>query len=140
MKSLTTLIKLQKTYVDEQRIHLATLQERLESIIRQIAAHQIEMAREQVAAENNEEARTTYGAYLEAAVIKAKILEKDREAAAIAVDIARAKLAELFEEQKRYEIAQQAREAAELAEEQKRERMTLDEVSSVQYTRKKDKR
>jgi hypothetical protein len=138
MKSLATLIKLQKTYVDEQRLVLARLQEHLEQIEQEIAAHEIAMTREQIAAQNDEQARFAYGAYVKAAVAQARILEKGRQTAVESVEIARVKLSELFEEQKRYEIAQAAREEAAAAEQRKLDRLELDEVGSVQFTRKKD--
>jgi hypothetical protein len=139
MKSLATLIKLQKTYVDEQRLHLAKLQARLEQIVRDIALHEIMKAREQVAAEQHREARATYGAFLKAAVKKGRELEKERQTAAHAVEIARDKLAQLFEEQKRYELAEAARLEAEAKEERRKERIELDEIGSVSFVRKKGK-
>ena len=63
MKTLTTLIKLQKSRVDEQRQHVAKLQLMLDAIVQKITALEIEKAREQVAAENNPGARSTYGAF-----------------------------------------------------------------------------
>src|ERR1700761_6409048 len=128
MKSLATLIKLQKTRVDEQRIHLAALQEQLDSIERRIAELEIEKAREQVAAEHNPEARGTYGAFLKAAINRGRELDKARQTTQIAVEIARDKLAELFEEQKRYEVAEANRIESEAAEERRQERIELDEI------------
>jgi flagellar biosynthesis chaperone FliJ len=57
MKSLSTLIKLQKTHVDEQRLALARLQARLEEIEQSIAMLEIKKAREQTVAQENGEAR-----------------------------------------------------------------------------------
>jgi flagellar export protein FliJ len=138
MKTLETLIKLQKSFVDEQRQQLAKLQQMLEAIEHSIAALEIEKAREQVAAENNPEARTTYGAFLAVIAAKGRELEQARQVAAHAVDTARAKLSELFEEQKRYEIAEEARILAEEKEEQRRERISLDEIGGVTYERRKN--
>ncbi len=139
MRSLATLIKLQKTYVDEQRLQLAKLQEQLEQIQQRIVQHEILMAREQVAAQKNEEARATYGAFLSAAVAKSRALEKERQTAVAAIEAARARLAELFEDQKRYEIAEEGRQQAEAAEERKRERIAFDEVGSISFIRKNKK-
>ena len=63
-----------------------------------------------------------------------------RKAAAHAIDQALAKLTELFEEQKRYEIAESARIEAEAKEERRRERIDLDEIGGVMFERKKDAR
>lgn len=139
MKSLATLIKLQKNLVDEQRLHIARLQEHLDQIEKNIAALEIEKAREQVAANSSPEARLTYGAFLASAIKRGDSFEKERRATAQAIEIARAKLTELFEEQKRYEIAEETRQRAEVAEEQRRERIILDEVGSVGFIRKQDK-
>jgi flagellar biosynthesis chaperone FliJ len=136
-KTLATLIKLQKSYVDEQRLHLAKLQDMLDAIVLRIAQLEIEKARELVAAEDNPEAAATYGAFLKRISAKGRELEKERQAATHAVEIARAKLAELFEEQKRYEIAEAARIEAEAKEERRRERIDLDEVGGVTHERRK---
>ena len=138
MKSLATLIKLQKTYVDEQRQHLAHLLDEQEKIQHKIAALEIEMAREQVAAQEHPEAQATYGAFLKAAIERARALEKDRQAGEHAIEIARDKLSRLFEEQKRYEIAEAARIEAELSAERRLERIDLDEIGSVTYVRKQE--
>ena len=137
MKTLQTLIKLQKSLVDEQRQHLAKLQEIVDAIANAIAQVEIEKTREQLAAENNPEAQATYGAFLKQITAKARNLENERQAAAHAVELARAKLSELFEEQKRYEIADAARAEAEAKEEQRRIRIALDEVGSISYGRRK---
>lgn len=137
MKSLTTLIKLQKTRVDEQRQTLAKAQEFLDSVEQQIVQLEIKKVREQAAAQEYPEARLTYGAFLKAAVRDGRALEKQRAVAIAAVEAARDKLAELFEEQKRYEIAAAHRQAAEDREERRRETIELDEVGGVTYTRKK---
>ena len=136
MKSLLTLIKLQKTFVDEQRQHLAHLQDRLEQIEGEIAQLEIRKAREQTAAQDNE-ARTTYGAFLRQMVLQGRALEQERQTAAMAVKLAQDRLAELFEEQKRYEIAeaQRAEEAAKA--ERRRETIELDEVGIVAHERRR---
>ena len=136
IKSLATLIKLQKTFVDEQRQVLATLQERLEQIEWSIAQMEIRKARELEAAQDYQ-ASATYGAFLKGLVVQERALEKERQTATMAVKIAQDRLAELFEEQKRYEIAEEQRIEAETREELRRERLDLDEIGSVMHERKK---
>lgn len=136
MNGLATLIKLQKTRVDEQRVQLAKLQSRLNEVLTEIAALEIEKAREQVVAEQNAEATTTYGMFLKRAVQHGRQLEKDREVAAHAVEVARDQLNALFEEQKRYEIAEDARLTKAQQEETRRETIELDEIGSVFFARK----
>lgn len=135
MKSLQTLIKLQKNRVDEQRQQLARLENQLAAIEKRIAEWEIYKAREQVAADTSEDARATYGAFLKGAVVKGREMEKERLAAVEAVRIAHDKLSELFEEQKRYEIAEQARLDAATREELKRETQELDEVGATIHRR-----
>lgn len=136
MKSLATLIQLQKTFVDEQRQHLARLQDQLGQIEAKIAQLEILKAREQAAAQSDE-ARATYGAFLKKVIVEGRELEKERETASLAVKIAHDKLAELFEEQKRYEIAEEQRIESEEAEARHRETKTLDEIGGVMHERKK---
>jgi hypothetical protein len=137
MKSLSTLIQLQKTFVDEQRVMLARMQEQLERIVSAIAQLEIEKAREQVWAQKNPESSVTYGEFLKRAVQRGRTLERDRLVAEASVEAARAKLSELFEEQKRYELAEAGRVAAEAADERKRETLELDEIGSVTHERNK---
>lgn len=139
MKSLATLIKLQKTYVDEQRQQVARLLDQLSMMDKKIAALEILKAREEVAASQSHEARTTYGAFLKSVILKSREFERDRRTAAEAVQIAQDKLAELFEEQKRYEVAEENRIKAEEAKTRRRETLALDEIGSVSHERNKNK-
>jgi flagellar biosynthesis chaperone FliJ len=136
MNSLQTLIKLQKTRVDEQRQHLARLQDALERIDGAIAQLEIQKAREQEAA-RDPALRTTYGAFLKSLVMKERLLDQERQTAAQAVKIAHDKLAELFEEQKRYEIAEEQRLESEARAERRLERIALDEIGGVMHERNK---
>ena len=137
MKSLATLIKLQKTRVDEQRLLLSKLQARLEAIEQAIMELEIRKAREQLAVEKHPEMAMTYGEFLRLAIKHARELEKQRLSAVKAVDIARDRLSEVFEEQKRYELAEAARLEEERREEQRLETIEMDEIGSVGFVRKK---
>ncbi|MFA4994620.1 MAG: flagellar FliJ family protein [Bdellovibrionales bacterium] len=136
-KSFATLIKLQKTLVDEQRQHLARLMENLEKIENRIRQLEALRAREQAAAAKNEIARMTYGAFLKNLIAKRRELEKEHQAAAAAVRKAQERMAELFEEQKRYEIAEEQRIEEIEKEERRLERIELDEIGGVRHERKK---
>lgn len=139
-RSLLTLIKLQKTKVDDQRQLLARLQEQLDMINHEIEQLKLEQALQQALLHDNPEMALTYGEYLKQSLKKEKLLERKRRTAEQAVDIAHSKLAELFEEQKRYEIAQRQREEEEAREEAVRETKTLDEVGSIGFIRKQKER
>jgi pyruvate/2-oxoacid:ferredoxin oxidoreductase alpha subunit len=138
VKSLATLIKLQKTLVDEQRTHLARLQEQVDLIDNKIAQVEIRKAREQAAAQD-QESRATYGAFAKAMVAQGRALEKERQTAVAAVRIAQDKLSELFETQKRYEIAEAQRIDAATRAEMRRETLALDEIGGVMHERKRGK-
>lgn len=140
MKSLATLIKLQKSFVDEQRLLLANLRAQLERIEEDIRALAREKEEQKKLLDSRPEMGLTYGQYIKAATEKGEALEKRRRAAEIAVDLAHEKLSELFEGQKRYEIAEENRIKAERKEEERKERIVLDEVGSVTFVRKKKKR
>jgi flagellar FliJ protein len=137
MKSLTTLIKLQKTYVDQQRLIVNKLQERVDLIERAMIALEVQKAQEKEIAAKYPEHAHTYGMFLKVAVIRGRKLALERLNAVVAVNAARDKLGELFEEQKRYEIAEEARIETELKEEQRRETIELDEIGGVTFQRKK---
>ncbi len=136
MKSLSTLIKLQKTFVDEQRQHLARLLDNMERIEGKIIQLEIMKAREQAAAQDDA-ARITYGAFLKEMVTQGRALEQERQVAAMAVKVAQEKLAELFEEQKRFETAEAQRTEAEAKEERRLETIELDEIGGTRHERKR---
>jgi flagellar protein FliJ len=136
MKSLSTLIKLQKTRVDEQRLIFVRLQEKLDHVDMAILTLESQKMHEQAVAKKSPENAVTYGAFLKQAIKRGRSLAHEREIAAAAVEAARAKLTDLFEEQKRYEIAEAARVGAELREEMRRETVELDEIGGVTHERR----
>lgn len=142
MKSLATLIKLQKTRVDEQRLVLAKMQEQLTLVLYRIEELEAEQEAQRQLLHQDSSYALTYGEYVKRALMQREGLERNRRAAEYAVKLAHDKLAEFFEEQKRYEIAEQNRIEEEEREEQRRETHTLDEVGSISYIRhkKRDKR
>ncbi len=137
MKSLATLIKLQKLRVDEHRQILSRLILRLEGIEQEIERHEARVEAEKTTMRDNPDLGMTYGAFVAWALERSRSLEKQRHAAIQAVEKARDQMAEVFEEQKRYELAEAARQEAERREEDKRERAFLDEVGTQSFIRKK---
>ncbi len=138
MKSLATLIKLQKTYVDEQRQQVARLQDRLAQIEKAIKDLEAQKVREQAAARKSVENSITFGQFIKLAIKRGRELEKERQTAQAAVEIALGKLAELFEEQKRYEIAEERRVEEERRTERRLETIRLDEVGGITHQRQKN--
>lgn len=137
MKSLSTLIKLQKLKVDEHRQLLAKLQARLEAIEQEIRDLETRKEQERTMMRENPELGMTYGDFLAWAVKHGRALDNHRQAAIQAVEIARDQMAAVFEEQKRYELAEAERIAAAQREEDKKERVFLDEVGTHSFIRKK---
>lgn len=138
MKKFATLIKLQKTLVDDQRAHLSKLQDQLLNIENKIAENEIIKVREQIAAQESAEASLTYGAFIKVFIVQSRELENQRQICISAVEAARLKLSELFEEQKRYEIAEDQHIKAELKEERQRETLLMDEIGNIGFLRKKN--
>ena len=138
MSSLDTLIQLIKTRTDEQRQLLARLLAHLEQVEAAIMELDLRQATEQMTVQNNPEMALTYGDFVRWAVARARELEKQRQTAQAAVEIARDKLSQLFEEQKRYELAAAARREAERQEELKRETQELDEIGGEGFRRRKE--
>ncbi len=136
MKSLATLIKLQKTFVDEQRQHLARLLDHLENIETKI--REVEDLKEsEKEAAKDAVTRASYGEFLKQMIALGRALEKERQAAERAVQIAQERLAELFEEQKRYEIAEANRIEEEAKAERRLERIELDEIGGTRHERQR---
>ncbi|MDD3370714.1 MAG: hypothetical protein PHE27_02690 [Alphaproteobacteria bacterium] len=136
-KSFKTLIKLQKTLVDEQQRQLAQLRDHLALIETKIAQLQVLQVREKKAAEQDPVTRMTYGAFLKTVITLNRELEKQRRSLEGEVVRAQAKLAELFEEQKRYEIAEEQRLEEIVREVKRLETLQLDEVGGVMHERKR---
>ncbi|MGE3624132.1 MAG: flagellar FliJ family protein [Bdellovibrionales bacterium] len=137
MKSLATLIKYQKTLVDEQRLVLARAQDRLEAVAAAIAKLENDRLAEQAAARKDPANAITYGAFVKETIRRREALDKDRQIAEAAVAAARDALAAVFEEQKRYEIAEATRLAAEEKAQDRLETAELDEIGGVTHERRK---
>ena len=137
MSSLPTLVKLTKVRVDEQRQLLAKLHARLDQLEQDIATIHEKQELERLIVANNPETALTYGEFVQWAMKQERELVKQRETANAAVTIARDKLAELYAEQKRYELAAASAEDAARREEQKRDMQDMDEISTTNFTRRK---
>ncbi len=137
MKSLETLIKLEKARVDDHRRMLAQLQEVLQRIEDEIAAVIASREYEELLAQRASPAeRMTLEPYLIEVKHRLERLGKAKTDAEDAIEVARNRLAELFETQKRYEIIRDQQEAARIAEENRQEQLTLDETAAQTHERK----
>lgn len=138
MKSLDTLIKLEKARVDDMRRMVAQLQDvfdRIESEITDLIATRLN--EEAVARTASPDERITLAPFLAQMRQRLELLEQARVDATAAIEAGREKLAEAFETQKRYEIIRDQREAAALVESSRQEQLTLDEMAAQAHERKR---
>ena len=136
MKSVKTLIKLQKSKVDEQRRVIAEHQKALDRVEQELVELAAQQAREQEVAREKPEQALTYGQFIKWALQRTQDLHNARAAILQALENEREVLALLFEEQKRYEIVDANREQAEALAEEKREQAALDETAVMNFERK----
>ncbi len=136
MKTLGTLIKLQKSVVDDHRRMLADLQNVLERIENEIENIIAERAQEEAVARKATPAELmTMESFLAQLKNRLVHLQQAKQDATAAIEVARERLAEVFETQKRYEIIREQREAAILAEEKRQDQLTLDETAAQAHER-----
>ncbi len=136
MPRLATLIKLQKTRVDEQRLVVAQLSAHVAMLDDALARLETQRLAEQQAAAHDPALALTYGAFIRQNLDTTHDLTRQRQTAQAALDKAHDQLAALFEEQKRYEIAEAARVTQEQRDEAKRETQELDEIGAVTFVRR----
>jgi len=136
-KGLATLIRLTKFKVDEKRRELTALQNREEQILAEIAADEQRLLYEQqVASENPAEAGFMYAAYHRAWMQRRKTFFAALEQVRHMIEGIRDELAELFREQKTFELTQANRQKKEQEELNRKEQLFLDEVAQNQHIRK----
>ncbi len=138
MPDVTTLIKMQKLLVDDQRRVLAARQaevDRIENDLR-VLREGLEMEKHNPAA--LEEGGYMLGPFIQAELEREEDLKEKLVSAVKVMEAEREKLATLFEELKRYEIVQENWEAEQEAGRSRTERITYDEQAGVQHRRRKD--
>jgi flagellar export protein FliJ len=138
MRDVKTLIKMQKLYVDEQRRVLADKQRRVDAIEKAIADLIANMD-----FERQNEAASQEGAFLLGAFIKKELARKhDLENALVIakreIEVEREKLAQLFEELKRFEIVQENWDEEEKTQRRTEENLNYDEQAGTRHQRAKD--
>ncbi|MCL2473970.1 MAG: hypothetical protein FWF23_03605 [Alphaproteobacteria bacterium] len=136
MKDLTILIKLQKTRVDEQRVILSKLRDNLDKIIETLVSMEEAFLKEQAIAKSDYNSRLTYEKFLEKFLSEKQQTENQKALIEEAVLLAHDKLSELFEEQKRYEIAEEQRLEEARGKEIKLENQITDEIGLVWHQRR----
>ncbi len=138
MRDFHTLIKVQKFHLDQQRQVLAARQAEADAIIMAIAMLQANLETEKARAAANPEANINVGIFIKAELERHIRLQSDLSAKEREIDVEREKLALLFEELKRYEIAQETRDREARAEEEKQENFELDELGGQRHHKNKE--
>jgi hypothetical protein len=137
MKSLASLIRLVKWRIDEKRRELMERESEAEAIRLKLQQGEEEIVAEQKLARSDFEAQLGYGAYAKRAILRREALTQALAEAEAIVEAARAELADLFLEQKQYEITQAGRERRERERLAKIEQGVLDEIAMNQHRAKK---
>ncbi|MDX1922976.1 MAG: hypothetical protein SFW65_07600 [Alphaproteobacteria bacterium] len=135
MKQLETLIKMHKLYVDEQRRVLGVKQAEADAIMMAIATLQanLEMEKERAAQTQEQEVLFSIGIYIKEQLKKHERMQLDLSAKEAEVAVERDKLSAMFEELKRYEIAQENWLEEQRLAEQKAENKVYDEQSGQRH-------
>jgi chromosome segregation ATPase len=129
MSALDSLIRLYKWQLDERRQQVAEL-ERLENRLKaELQKLHDEVASEQRAAADNEEAGRAWAGWSAQAAARRKTLETSIAEAQEQMVRAREALAEAFQEVKRYEIALAAREKRDRIALSRRAQQRQDEIA-----------
>lgn len=133
--SLKTLQRIQKFNIDEQRKILVDLQTKQDQL-------KVEFAR----LNQNYEAEKTYavqhpglgnfGAFVKRYLEKKEALETAIDKMQQAIEEVRDRIADMFKEQKTYEIVDDSRRKREIKEENDKEQKMLDEVGTNTYIKK----
>lgn len=136
IKNLRTLIKMHKLYVDEQRRVLAQKTGEAEAIMADITTTQQNLEEEKKKAAESHEGFFSIGAFIENELnnieqLQEKLFKKEKEVAA-----EHAKLAGMFEELKRYEIAHEAALDEQMQKENTAEIKNYDEQASQRHFKK----
>ncbi len=133
-KTLATLVKLHRFEVEEQQRALAQLNDLLDKITAEREQLDIEMAVER-AATGNLETLQALPIYIEAALDRARRMEKTRRDIEALIELARDELQRRFETLKSFELAEQAELERAKKELAKREQDDLDEIASQRADR-----
>ncbi len=140
MKSLKTLIRLQRFELDAKRRKLADLEDLLADMKQRVRRLEEDMVDEGARAADQGTVALVYGPYIAAALARKRNLLNSQAELEGRIAEARDEVAEAFQDVKKYELAEAARVAREKAELAKKEREMLDEVGSVGFNRRSAER
>ncbi|HYD31805.1 MAG TPA: flagellar export protein FliJ [Azospirillaceae bacterium] len=133
---LKALIRYHKWRLDEKRRALADLHSLAERLREQLAALEAEIKAEQDAARQSTEAALTFANYIAQANFRKKTLASSIAQVDRQIDVATDEMSEVFQEVKRYEIAQEERNRREKEKIRQRETAMFDEVAASGFQRR----
>lgn len=133
MPNVHTLIKMQKLYVDEQRRVLADRQAEADALMMEIATLQANLEMEKIRASTDKEGGILIGAFIKKELARHDQMQRALSAKERQIEKEREKLSVLFEELKRYEIAQENWDQQERDAAQKRENIAYDEQAGQRH-------
>ena len=136
MAGLTTLIRLKKHALDEQRRRIGELENQLDSLQNQDRRLADELKAEQAEASARGEPSYTLSAYTERVRQKRVLLSDNIKKLATAIAAARDEMQELFKELKTVEITHENRLKAAAKIAIKKENDTMDEIGLQQFVRR----
>ena len=138
MKGLDTLIKLCRRRLDEQRRQMAELERQRDALKARLVGLAEGLVKEGQLAGDNGALAPLFPTFLAATLARRTHLENAILEMEALIAEAHGRLAELFQETKRYEVVAQRRDLRARDLEARRSQAMLDEIGLVQYRLKKD--
>lgn len=132
MKSLASLIRLNKWTLEEKRRALAALQGLRTDLVRQQHELEAEVVREQQSAKSGVEGAWTYSGYAKAVIQRRETLKRTLADVDKRIDVARDAVNAAWREMRKYELAEERNQARKNADVARVERLELDEIALTQ--------
>ena len=137
MADLSTLIKLHQNELDEKRIELRELYDKLEKIetTKQSIVDKIEQEKEILKSNSGGDVHFSFLAFLDKA--EQDIEKADKQISVLEKQIfaVREEMLDIYSEMKKYNMVQQERDRIEAEEQRLKETKTLDEIAIVGFVR-----
>ncbi len=140
MKSLVSLIRLNKWTLEEKRRALAALQGLRTDLVRQQNELESEVVREQLSAKSGVEGAWTYAGYAKAVIQRRETLKRTLADVDKRIDVARDAVNAAWREMRKYELAEERNQARKNADVARVERLELDEIALTQNRIKQGER
>ncbi len=129
MSALDSLIRVHRWQVDEQRRRVTELDQLGEKLREDLRRLEAEQTNEQAVAQRTPEIAYSYGSYAGALVERRRNLVRSLTDAERQTAAARERLAEIYQEAKRYEIAAARRKLSQRLQANRREQAIMDELA-----------